>query len=82
MKLNSQAGAAKSGDPKPGEPDAKMIPFEGASLFLIKQVPTLDGSTLIVDLNRNQINGRPASPGSGAGHYPYGSRSSDWVGAV
>lgn len=82
MKLNSQAGAAKSDDPKPGEPEKKMVPFEGASPASGQAGSNARWVDAHVNLNRTQINGRPASPGSGAGHYPFGFRASDWVGTV
>lgn len=82
IKLTRQAGAAKDGDPKPGEPDKKMIPFEGASFASAKAGDRAQWIDAHANLNRNQNNGGPASPRRGAGHYTYGSGPSDWFGAV
>ena len=43
-KLMYWAGADKSGDPKPGEKDAKMIPFDGPyRISSLPLIPTGNG---------------------------------------
>ena len=89
---STDATKETGGDPKPGQPDKKMVPFEGSHLpttsspyrpcLMFLQLTMFKQYLFKRRLNRDKIRGGPPTAWCRTRHRAYGSGSEHGIGAI